>query len=556
MNAFTTLGLSRELGEAVERLGYETPTPIQEQAIPLLLSGKCDFIGLAQTGTGKTAAFGLPLLDLISDEAPFIQGLILAPTRELCVQITGDLQNFMPEGSGLQIVAVYGGASLGQQIRQLKSGAHVVVATPGRLVDLLNRKALQLNRLGYLILDEADEMLNMGFKDDLDLIFEHTADQRRTWLFSATMQAGVRRIAKQYMEEPQEISVGERNSSNEHIEHRYAVVSEKDKYPALKRLLDFHPDIYALVFCRTKMDTQNVADQLIKDGYAAGALHGDMDQPQRDRMMNKFRNRAIRILVATDVAARGLDVNGISHVIHMNLPDEIAYYTHRSGRTGRAGQKGISIALVSNRDQSRIRQLEKLTHTNFRILTIPTGDEICQQQLMHLVSRVQEVTVSDEEMDTFLPEVEHALRNLSREDIIKRFAALEFNRFLDYYRDAPDLNAAPGKQRANDKVRPTDESGPQTAYQINLGIKDGMDKGGILRIICESGGIQRTAVGKIYLDRTFSTVMIAEEVAPQAAKKLSKAKYRGRPLKLTADAAPQPSSAPRSRPGKRQKAKW
>lgn len=548
MNSFSDLGLSPQLLVSIEGLGFKQPTLIQEKVIPFLLNGKEDLVALAQTGTGKTAAFGLPLIDLVDAGQYCVQGLILAPTRELCLQITGDLNRFLGEEPHLNIVAVYGGASIQEQVRALKRNAHIVVATPGRLVDLLDRRAINLDDIKILVLDEADEMLNMGFQEDLDAIISNCSASRNTWLFSATMPNSVRNLARNYMVKPVEISAGEKNSGNVNIEHRYCIVQEKDKYAALKRLLDYNPAIYALIFCRTRMDTQEVADNLMKDGYTSGALHGDMDQKQREKIMDKFRNRALRILVATDVAARGLDVSGLTHVIHMNIPDELPFYTHRSGRTGRAGEKGVSIALVTNRDAYKIRNIESLSKIHFRPFPVPSGQEVCQQQLLELLRRVKEVELNDEELDTFLPDVLHFLKDMSREDLIKRFASLEFNRFLEYYRNAPDLNPVSRdnrdrgrKQSSSYGNNPTsafststvrNSNVPMSSFVLNLGTKDNLDKGGLLRIICEAGGIHKSKVGRIVTGNVTSTLELPMETFLSIQKKIAKTRFRGRPLVL------------------------
>jgi ATP-dependent RNA helicase DeaD len=440
MKSFSELGLSVQVVEAIRQMGFETPTPIQEQAIPVLLQGNTDLVGLAQTGTGKTAAFGLPLIELIDEKDRTTQALVLAPTRELSVQITTDLENFCKSVKDLNIVTVYGGASISDQIRKVKRGAQIIVATPGRLIDLIERRVVSLATIKYVVLDEADEMLNMGFKDAIDEILSGTPDQKNVWLFSATMPREVREISKNYMNNPQELTMGERNQGNENIDHQFIMVDDRDKYQALKRMVDYTPDIFGVIFCRTKIDTQRVADSLMKDGYNADALHGDLTQMQRDRVMKSFKNKTLQMLVATDVAARGIDVTGITHVIHMNMPDEMEYYTHRSGRTARAGKKGISLAIVSKREMGKISQIEKALKRRFTKIMIPTGDEVCQRKIMELTRKMRNVEVNEEEIDSFLPEVYHELNDLTKEDIIKRFASIEFNRFLAYYRDARDLN--------------------------------------------------------------------------------------------------------------------
>jgi len=413
MKSFDALGLSGEQVEVIRQMGFETPTPIQEQAIPILLEGNTDLVGLAQTGTGKTAAFGLPLIQLVDDTDRSTQALILAPTRELSVQITNDLEKFSKTVKNLNIVTVYGGASISEQIKKVRRGTQIIVATPGRLIDLLARKVVNLTTIKYVVLDEADEMLNMGFKEDIDEILSTTPAEKNVWLFSATMPREVREIAKKYMSNPKELTMGERNQGNENIDHQYVVIDERDKYLALKRFVDYTPDIFGVIFCRTKIDTQRIAEHLIKDGYNADSLHGDLTQQQRDKVMRSFKNKALQLLVATDVAARGIDVSNITHVIHMNMPDEMEYYTHRSGRTARAGKKGISLAIVSKREVVRIQQVERSLKRRFTKIPIPTGDEICQNKLLALMHKVREVEVNEEEIEPFMPEVYHELKELS-----------------------------------------------------------------------------------------------------------------------------------------------
>ncbi|HEV8512406.1 MAG TPA: DEAD/DEAH box helicase, partial [Cyclobacteriaceae bacterium] len=417
MKSFDALGLSGELVEAIRQLGFETPTPIQEKAIPMLLQGDTDLVGLAQTGTGKTAAFGLPLIELVDEKNRATQALIVAPTRELSVQITNDLDRFMKNVKRLNIVTVYGGASISDQIRKIRQGAQIIVATPGRLIDLLSRKVVDLTHVQFVVLDEADEMLNMGFKEDIDEILSTTPDSKKVWLFSATMPREVREIANNYMSNPKELTMEGRQSGNENIDHQFVVVDERDKYLALKRFVDYTPDIFGVIFCRTKIDTQRIAEHLIKDGYNADPLHGDLTQVQRDRVMKNFKDKTLQLLVATDVAARGIDVNNITHVIHMNMPDEMEFYTHRSGRTARAGKKGISLAIVSKKEVGRISMVEKMLKRKFTKVLIPTGDEVCQQKIVGLVHKVRHVEVNEEEIDSFLPEVYHELKDLSKEDI-------------------------------------------------------------------------------------------------------------------------------------------
>jgi ATP-dependent RNA helicase DeaD len=533
MKSFDALGLSGQLVEAIRQLGFENPTPIQEQAIPILLQGKTDLVGLAQTGTGKTAAFGLPLLDLIDESNRTTQALILAPTRELSVQITNDLENFSKNVKDLNIVTVYGGASISEQIKKVKRGAQIIVATPGRLIDLIERRVVNLSTVQYVVLDEADEMLNMGFKDDIDEILSGTPDEKNVWLFSATMPREVREISKNYMNNPQELTVGERNQGNENIEHQFVLVDERDKYLALKRLVDYTTDIFGVIFCRTKIDTQKVAEHLIKDGYNADALHGDLTQAQRDRVMKSFKNKTLQLLVATDVAARGIDVSNITHVIHMNLPDEIEYYTHRSGRTARAGKKGISMAIISKRDMGKISQIEKTLKRRFTKIGVPTGDEVCQKKIMALTQKMRNVEVNEEEIDSFLPEVYHELRDLSKEDIIKRFASIEFNRFLEYYRDAKDLNKS-GNERKQSFV---DESGAESYSTgdrifINLGKMDGLEKGDLLGLICDYGEIEKSKIGRIDLKGAYSFFELEKDITAKVMKGFEGLEVRGRKVRL------------------------
>jgi ATP-dependent RNA helicase DeaD len=526
MKTFSELGLSAGLIKSVEQLGFEAPTPIQEKAIPMLLKGNRDFVGLAQTGTGKTAAFGLPLLELINDESTFTQALVLAPTRELSMQIVSDLENFCEHFKNFNIVAIYGGASISEQIRKVKRGAQIVVATPGRLLDMIDRKAVNLSEVKYVVLDEADEMLNMGFKEDLDKILSFTPETKSTWLFSATMPPAVKSIMKNYMDNPEELTVGEKNKGNVNIEHFYVVISERDKYLALKRILDFNPEIFSLIFCRTRIDTQRIAEMLMKDGYNADSLHGDLTQQQRDRVMMKFRARGIQILVATDVAARGLDVDNISHVIHLNMPDEMEFYTHRSGRTARAGKKGVSIAMVSSREMGKVKQIEKTLKAPFTRMKIPTGPEVCQKQLLALMHKVHEVAVKEEEIAEFLPAVYAALKDLTKDELIKRFASLEFNRFLDYYRNAPDLNSEKGTSASGEKY------GSGTRFFINLGRMDGLDVPALLELLDEYSGVGKRYVGKIDLKGAYSFFEIEKEKVDDILKGFAGVEFDGRQVRV------------------------
>ncbi len=533
MKSFDALGLSGELVEAIRQLGFETPTPIQEKAIPILLQGDTDLVGLAQTGTGKTAAFGLPLIQLVEEKNRATQALIVAPTRELSVQITNDLERFMVKVKRLNIVTVYGGASISDQIRKIRQGAQIIVATPGRLIDLLSRKVVDLTHIQFVVLDEADEMLNMGFKEDIDEILSTTPDSKKVWLFSATMPREVREIASNYMTNPKELTMEGRQSGNENIDHQFAVVDERDKYLALKRFVDYTPDIFGVIFCRTKMDTQRIAEHLIKDGYNADPLHGDLTQVQRDRVMKNFKDKTLQLLVATDVAARGIDVNNITHVIHMNMPDEMEFYTHRSGRTARAGKKGISLAIVSKKEVGRISMVEKMLKRKFTKVLVPTGDEVCQQKIVGLVHKVRHVEVNEEEIDSFLPEVYHELKDLSKEDIIKRFASIEFNRFLEYYRDARDLNKSEKKSFFDERDGRSDggfSSGDRIF--INVGKMDGLETGTLLGLICDYGDVSKDKVGKIDLKGAYSFFEVGKEFTSQIMKGFEGVEVRGRKVRL------------------------
>ncbi|MDR3227426.1 MAG: DEAD/DEAH box helicase [Prevotellaceae bacterium] len=439
MITFENLGLRDEILRAVDCLGFENPMPVQEQVIPFVMNESSDLIALAQTGTGKTAAFGFPLLNLINKKK-CTQALILSPTRELCIQISNDLKNYSQYMSDIKIVPVYGGESIVSQMRQLTEQPQIIVATPGRLIDLIGRKKVKLDAVKFLILDEADEMLNMGFQEDLETILQSVPDERRTLLFSATMPKEIEQIARKYMHDSQSISIGVRNSGSDNVEHIYYMVQASNRYLALKRIVDINPDIYGIIFCRTRQETKDVAEKLMRDGYNADALHGDLSQPQRDSVMNKFRIRNIQMLVATDVAARGLDVNDLTHIINYNLPDDVEIYTHRSGRTGRANKSGISVSIVHSREYNRIREIERVVKKTFKKEQVPSGLDICKCQLFHMIERMEQVQVNDEQIDQFLPHVFKKLEYLDKEDIIRRFVSLEFNRFLDYYKNAVDLN--------------------------------------------------------------------------------------------------------------------
>ncbi len=498
---FEELGLNSDLLKAVTDLGFQNPTPIQQQTIPLLSKELTDMVALAQTGTGKTAAFGLPLLDKIDVNDKKVQALILAPTRELCVQITNDLKNYSKYMRGFSITAVYGGASIENQIKDIKRGVQVIAATPGRLLDLIERRVVSLNTVKIVVLDEADEMLNMGFKESIDDILSETPEGKSTWLFSATMPKEVERIAKNYMNKPVEVSSGKKNEGATTIKHVYYVVNPRERYMALKRVADFYPEIFGIVFCRTRAETQEVADSLIKDGYSADALHGDLSQAQRDFVMKRFRNRTLQMLVATDVAARGIDVDSITHVINYNLPEDVENYTHRSGRTGRAGKSGISIAIASPKDLGRIKDIERVIKTKFEKLDVPTGVDVCEKQLFHLVHQLHDVEVKDEEIEKFLPKIYEELKDLSKEELIKRFISEEFNRFYNYYQNAPDLNM--GKD-GKGSVDGAFGNGRTTRFFANLGSLDGFNSGSMKDFLADVVKLHPRMVFNIDVKDSFS----------------------------------------------------
>jgi ATP-dependent RNA helicase DeaD len=537
---FKELGLKKELIKAVKELGFQTPMPIQENAIPILLSGERDFVGLAQTGTGKTAAFGLPLIQSVDMALPRPQGLVMCPTRELCMQITDDLKKFAVHMKGIHIVAVYGGASISNQVSQIKKGARIIVATPGRLLDLINRKAVKLSEVTHTILDEADEMLNMGFKEDIDSILEKIPENRRVWLFSATMPKGVVSIARNYLTNPVEVTVGGKISSPENMEHICYVIHEKDRYHGLKRIIDYTPDIFGLVFCRTRKETQAVAESLMQDGYQVEALHGDLSQAQRDYVMRRFRQRNVRILVATDVAARGLDVDDITHIIHYRLPDEVEIYTHRSGRTARAGKSGASIALINMKETRRVKEIEKKRNIKFEFGKLPNGRAICEKQLFGLVEKIVQTDVNHVEIADYLPAVYDALGGFDKDELIKRFVSAEFNRFLEYYRDAGDINVKtnPGRESKKASVlKPVKKKnrlrGKKTErFFISVGRLDKINEGAIVRLVCDQTGIRSSMIGGIELNREFSFFEVEKSSAKKVRKGFNNAKLDGRSVQV------------------------
>ena len=529
MSSFQALGISGAMLETISKLGFETPTPIQEQAIPLLLSGTQDIVALAQTGTGKTAAFGIPLIERIDADQNITSALVLAPTRELCLQITSDLHKFSEGKRGLSIVPVYGGASISEQIKKVRRGVHIIVATPGRLMDLMERKVVKLESIKMVILDEADEMLNMGFKDAIDHILSQIPEERNIWLFSATMPKAVRLIAQAYMQSPAEINVGGTSRGNENIEHQYVVVEDRFRYEVLKRMVDFNLDMFGVIFCRTKIDTQQIAEKLIRDGYNADALHGDLTQQQRDRVMGNFRNKTLQLLIATDVAARGIDVSNITHVIHYHLPDEMEFYTHRSGRTARAGKKGISIAITTRRDNTKIRQIEKALGAKVAKIAIPTGPEVCKQRLVNLVHRLREVKVVEHEINDLLPVIYEDLLPLSKEEIIQKFTSLEFNHLLDYYRGAPDLNENNRDEAAKGGF---ERFVTGDRLFINVGKMDGLDKGRLLSLICDRTGIKGRDIGRIELKGAYSFFEVDKSQTQLVRDHLHGFEYRGRIVRI------------------------
>ncbi len=527
MNKFETLGVSAPAVKAVIELGFETPTPIQEKVIPTLLAEPCDLVALAQTGTGKTAAFGLPLVSMLDFHSSATQALILAPTRELCMQITSDLKIFSKYIPHANVVAIYGGASIINQIHELKKGAQIIVATPGRMVDMIDRNKVNLGSVEYVVLDEADEMLNMGFKEDLDAILASTPEEKYTWLFSATMPDEVLRISRKYMDHPTEITVGAKNQGNANIDHIYYLVNERERYAALKRVVDFHPDIFGLIFCRTKIETQKVADALIKDGYNADALHGDLSQAQRDFVMKRFRSRVLQMLVATDVAARGIDVSDITHVINYNLPDEIESYTHRSGRTARAGKTGISISIISNRDSGKIKTLERLTNKKFKRETIPGGKEVCEKQLFYLVQRIHDTQVDEQSIAGYMPKIYEELKDLTKEEIIKRFVSTEFNRFSQYYKNAPDLTHENGDAHGGTRERP----GVVRLF-VSLGEMDELNRHSLKDFICQTADIGQDGITWVDVKKSFSFIEVKTELAEKAIAAFKGQSYRGRPIRI------------------------
>ena len=503
MNKFEQLGLNESLLKAIIDLGFENPSEVQEKAIPLLLEKDTDMVALAQTGTGKTAAFGFPLIQKIDADNRNTQALVLSPTRELCLQITNELKNYSKYEKGINVVAVYGGASITEQAREIKRGAQIIVATPGRMQDMINRGLVNIKNIDYCVLDEADEMLNMGFYEDIVSILSDTPEEKSTWLFSATMPQEVARIAKQFMAEPLEITVGTKNSGSATVSHEFYLVNARDRYEALKRLADANPDIFSVVFCRTKRDTQAVAEKLIEDGYSAAALHGDLSQAQRDGVMKSFRGRQIQMLVATDVAARGIDVDNVTHVVNYQLPDEVETYNHRSGRTGRAGKLGTSIVIVTKSELRKISAIERIIKQKFEEKTIPSGIEICEIQLLHLANKIKDTEV-DHEIDNYLPAINNVLEDLTKEELIKKMVSVEFNRFLSYYKKNRDISAQSSGDRRERDGAPRENNSGATRYFVNIGSRDNFDWMSLKDFLKETLDLGRDDLFKVDVKEGFS----------------------------------------------------
>ncbi|MBN2595453.1 MAG: DEAD/DEAH box helicase [Marinifilaceae bacterium] len=552
MTLFNEMGLSAEIQSAIGDLGFEQPTPIQEKTIPFLIENQQDIVALAQTGTGKTAAFGLPIIQQIDLNSKATQALILSPTRELAIQIANDLETFAKNLGKLKIAIVYGGADIKKQINDLDRGAQIVVGTPGRTLDLIKRKKLKVEKIQWVVLDEADEMLSMGFKDDLDAILENSPKEKQTLLFSATMPKEIVAIANKYMDNPFEISVGKRNTGAENVEHHYYVVHAKDRYIALKRVADINPNIYGIIFCRTRAETKDVADKLMQDGYNADALHGDLSQAQRDHVMSRFRSKHLQMLVATDVAARGLDVNDLTHVINYNLPDDPEIYIHRSGRTGRAGKKGISVTLIHLREKGKLRQVEKTVNKSFLKKDVPSGKEICEKQLFSLIDRVEKIEVNESQIGEFMPVIYKKLAWLDREELIKHFVSVEFNRFLQYYENAPDINVDESKHyedereggNRRDRRRGRDErargdnrgrdrgrgSGSYSRFFFNLGKKNGIEKRTIIDLINQQLPNKSVDIGNIEVLKSFSFFEVDTRFENEVLKSFKNARYKGQKI--------------------------
>lgn len=554
MATFDALGLRPELLRSLSDIGFTSPTPVQEQAIPLLLRTENDVVALAQTGTGKTAAFGLPLLEFLDPQDRSVQALVLAPTRELCVQIAGDLERFSQHMKGTRVTAVYGGASIREQMREISRGSQIIVATPGRLLDLLGRDAVDLTGVDVVVLDEADEMLNMGFQEDLTEILKNTPADKRTWLFSATMGREVRAIAKGYMRAFDELQVGERNTTASAIQHQYAVVHARDRYAALKRFVDAEPDLFAIVFCRTKHETQELAAALVKDGYNADAIHGDLSQAQRDHVMGRYRARSLQLLIATDVAARGIDVNDVTHVIHFDLPGEAESYTHRSGRTARAGRSGVSLSIIGVREVNKVRQLERMLKTHFTYVRVPGGGDIGKAQVVAYMHKLKNVEVDHDALASLLSTAHEELSAFSKEELIERFMSVAFNRIITQFRETPDLNVDLSRKDHTVRAeRPSSRERFSTGKQlfINLGTADGFDKGKMLGYICGISGIGGEHIGRMLIKDVYAFVDIEPEFYDQVFRSFQGANYKGRKVRVDeaqGAGAPRPPAARREGP--------
>ncbi|MBD5315726.1 MAG: DEAD/DEAH box helicase [Bacteroides sp.] len=544
MKTFEELGVIPELRRAIEELGFESPMPVQEKVIPHLLSEPGDVVALAQTGTGKTAAFGLPILQRVDPALHKPQALIISPTRELCLQIGSDLADFSKYLPEIRVLPVYGGSSIESQIRSLRKGVQIIVATPGRLIDLINRGVVDMSNVHTVVLDEADEMLNMGFLDSIDAILSHVPDERKMLMFSATMPNEIARIAKKYMKNAQEFVVGNRNEGSKNVKHVYYMVHAKDKYLALKRIADDSPSIYAIIFCRTRRDTQEIADKLIQDGYNADALHGDLSQQQRDLVMKKFRDKVITMLVATDVAARGLDVDDLTHVINYGLPDDTAVYTHRSGRTGRAGKTGVSVAIIHSRERNKLREIERAIGKTFERKDVPTPQHIIEKQIYNLADKLERVEVDETEIAKYLPGVSRKLSWLSDEDLLKRVVSLEFNRLLDYYKDAPTIDYIDEKPRKERKDRPERDDRPRTEAEkdrrtaargmarlyVNVGKSDGFFAGNLIDLLNNVVNGPRVDVGRIDLMPGYSLFDVSKKDARRVIEGITGSEFAGKRL--------------------------
>ena len=535
MKTFEELGVSPEIRKAIEEMGYENPMPVQEEVIPYLLGENNDLVALAQTGTGKTAAFGLPLLQQIDVKNRVPQSLILCPTRELCLQIAGDLNDYSKYIDGLKVLPVYGGSSIDSQIRSLKRGVHIIVATPGRLLDLMERKTVSLSTVHNIVMDEADEMLNMGFTDSINAILADVPKERNTLLFSATMSPEIARISKNYLQNAKEITIGRKNESTSNVKHVAYTVQAKDKYAALKRIVDYYPQIYGIIFCRTRKETQEIADKLMQEGYNADSLHGELSQAQRDAVMQKFRIRNLQLLVATDVAARGLDVDDLTHVINYGLPDDTESYTHRSGRTGRAGKTGTSIAIINLREKGKLREIERIIGKKFIAGEMPTGKQICEKQLIKVIDELEKVKVNEEEITDFMPEIYRKLEWLSKEDLIKRMVSHEFNRFLDYYRDREEIETPTDSRERNthdSRERGSRKAAPGfTRLFINLGKMDSFFPSELISLL-NSNTRGRIELGRIDLMKNFSFFEVEEKEAQNVVKALNRANWNGRKVSV------------------------